>query len=148
MISLCPLALLWGWTREACVIAILWTGVLRIAEVVSACRQDLVLLSDAAPGFLCALLKIRQPKPRGRAARHQSAKIEPQDIVIVQFLEAVYKRSAPSEKLWHLSPATLRKGSMLYEGRSGLSQGMGRLHIHASFTPPHQVLVGRLTGCR
>ena len=104
-ISLCGLALLWGWTREACVIALAWTGVLRVGEVVAACRRDLVLPCDAAPGFLCALLKIRQPKTRGRAARHQ--RVEPTDVVQLQ--EAIFKRAAPSEKLWHLSPATLRR---------------------------------------
>lgn len=118
MLALCGLALLWGWAREACIIAISWTGVMRIGEVVSACRQDLVLPCDAAPCFLCVLLKIRQPKTRGRAARHQSAKIEPTDIV--QLIEAVNKRSAPTERLWHLSPATLGKRFNALQAAIGL----------------------------
>lgn len=33
MLSTVALALLWGWTREAAVIALAWTGVLRVGEV-------------------------------------------------------------------------------------------------------------------
>ena len=107
MLACVTLSLLWGWTREAAVIALAWTGVLRVHEVLQATRRDLVLPEDAAPGHISALLMIRSPKTRGRAARHQSTRIDPTDVV--QLLSAVYKKAIPSEPLWPLSPATLRK---------------------------------------
>jgi len=48
----------------------------------------------------------------------ENQKIEPTDIV--QLIEAVYKRSAPTERLWHLSPATLRKRFNALQAAIGL----------------------------
>eukprot|EP00438_Fugacium_kawagutii_P016967 Skav217281 [mRNA] locus=scaffold120:219800:220858:+ [translate_table: standard] len=107
LIASVSLALLWGWVREAAALALGWAGVLRIGEVFAACRQDLILPEDAAPGVLWALLKIKLPKTRGRAARHQSSRIEPEDIV--KLLQIAYSKLAPQELLWPHSPATLRK---------------------------------------
>lgn len=76
MISLVTLALLWGWSREAAIIALGWCGVLRIGEILQAYREDLILPADAAPGVWYALLKIKLPKTRGRAARHQSSRVD------------------------------------------------------------------------
>ena len=70
--ALCGLALLWGWPTEAAVFALTWSGLLRIGETLAATRDDLVLPCDAAPGTGFALLRILQPKARGRVARHQS----------------------------------------------------------------------------
>ena len=107
ILSTVALALLWGWTREAAVIALAWTGVLRVGEVVAATRQDLILALDSAPGVWYALLLIRSPKTRGRAARHQSSRIDPEDVVCL--LEAIFGRLTPTEFLWHHSPSTLRR---------------------------------------
>ena len=107
MLSMTSLALLWGWTQVAGVIALGWAGVLRIGEIFNAVRSDLVLPEDSAPGIQTALLKIRLPKTRGRAARHQAVKIDPSDIVAL--LSAVFGKLSPSSRLWPWSPATLRK---------------------------------------
>eukprot|EP00435_Cladocopium_sp_Y103_P023325 s568_g5.t1 len=83
MIATITLAMMWGWLREAAIIAMTWTGVLRVGESLAALRSDLVLPEDAAPGTTSALVKIRLPKTRGRAARHQSSKVDPVDIVLL-----------------------------------------------------------------
>ena len=107
MLAMCGLSLPWGWAREACFTATAWTGVLRICEIIAATRGDLVLPRDAAPGVVCALLKIKQPKTREKTARHQSSRIDPQDICfyLMQFMAELL----PQKKIWLLSPATLRK---------------------------------------
>ena len=46
-------------------------------------------------------------KTRGSAARHQAARIDPEDIVAL--LTAVFRRKPRQERLWVLSPSTLRK---------------------------------------
>lgn len=98
MLAAVSLSLLWGWLMEAAAIALAWVGVLHIGEVFAARREDLVLPSDAAPGFGAALLKIRLPKTRGRAAGHQSSRIDPEDIV--SLLACAYEDLAPGEILW------------------------------------------------
>ncbi len=83
LLAVCGLALLWGWPTEAAVFALTWSGLLRIGETISATRADLVLPCDAAPGTGFALLRILQPKTRGRVARHQSSRIDPTDVIFV-----------------------------------------------------------------
>eukprot|EP00435_Cladocopium_sp_Y103_P026094 s726_g6.t1 len=112
------LALLWGWPVEAAIILMTWCGVLRIGEVFQALRADLVLPCDAAPGLGGAILQIRQPKTRGSAARHQAARIDPQDVVAL--LSAVFRRKPRQERLWVLSPATLRKRFATLQNALGL----------------------------
>lgn len=51
-------------------------------------------------------MKIRDPKTRGRAARHQAARVDQQDIV--RLLVATYGRFDSQQKLWPFSAATLR----------------------------------------
>ena len=51
-------------------------------------RGDLVLPGNSAPGARFALLRIKCPKTRGRAARHQAARIDPPDLV--EYLAAVF----------------------------------------------------------
>ena len=101
------LALMWGWPYVASVLCIGWTGIMRIGEVILARRSDLVLPSDAAPGLHCILVKIRSPKTRGRSAKHQSARIDPVDII--KLVTAVYQNFDGDQPLWPFSPATLRK---------------------------------------
>ena len=101
------LALMWGWPYVASVLCIGWAGIMRIGEVMMARRSDLVLPSDAAPGLHCILVKIRSPKTRGRSAKHQSARIDPIDIV--KMVTAVYQNFDGEQPLWPFSPATLRK---------------------------------------
>ena len=107
LLACVSLSLLWGWLREAAVLALTWTAVLRIGEVFAARRSDLVLPQDAAPGVWFALLKVRLPKTRGRAARHQSSRVDPADIV--ELLTIAFSRLTPDEMLWPWAPATMRR---------------------------------------
>ena len=55
---------------------------LRVGEVfLEATRADLLLPADSAPGTSRILLRIKAPKTRGRAAKHQAAPVDPQDLV-------------------------------------------------------------------
>ena len=107
MVALVAVALCWGWAHEAAVILLGWTGILRIGEVLAATRRELVLPVDAVPGTTFALLIIRQPKTRGRAARHQAARIDQADVIA--YLTAMYGSSDPTTKIWPFSASTLRK---------------------------------------
>ena len=107
LIALMSLALLWGWPQVAAVFGLAWAGVLRIGEVLQATRADLVLPGDAVAGTSFALLKVREPKTRGRHAKHQAARIDPVDVI--QVLEVAYKNASGSSLLWPQSSATLRK---------------------------------------
>ena len=134
MIAATTLALLWGWLREAAIIAMTWTGVLRIGESLGACREDLVLPADAAPGMLSALLKIRLPKTRGRAARHQSSRIDPSDIV--GLLEIAFGKLNDSEKLWPGSPSMLRRRFAALLAALGLVNAAGVPYYNLSSLRP------------
>ena len=107
MAALVTAALTWGWAYEASVILTGWTGVLRIGEILAATRAELVLPCDSAPGTSFALLVIRQPKTRGRSAKHQAARIDQEDVVA--FLTAMYAKADRSARLWRYSASTLRK---------------------------------------
>ena len=72
----------------------------------SACRDDLILPRDAAPGVRFALLRISAPKSRGRAAKHQAARVDPPDII--NLLDAVFGGLQKDEK-WPFSAAILRR---------------------------------------
>lgn len=89
LLAVCSVSLLWGWPLVASMLAMTWSGLLRIGESLMASRRDLILPGDAAPGTPFALLRIGMPKTRGCAARHhQAARIDPPDIV--SLLEATY----------------------------------------------------------
>lgn len=109
-----------------------WTGVLRIGEIFAAKKEDLILPKEAAPGVTFCLLKIKLPKTRGRAARHQSAKIEPEDIVLL--LEAVFAQLLPSEPLWNRSPSLLRKRFSILQTALGLDGGRGKKELPYSLS--------------
>ena len=104
MLSTC---LMWGWATEAGVFALAWCGILRIGEVLLSKRKDLILPEDAAPGVHFILLRIRSPKTRGRAARHQAARVDPVDMI--ELISSVFGKLQPDQPLWPLSAATLRK---------------------------------------
>ena len=107
MLALTCVALMWGWPVEAALISMTSAGVLRVGATLSATRADLVLPLDSARGIDYILLRVPEPKTRGRAARHQSARIDPEDVV--SLISAVFKDYAPSRKLWSFSASTLRK---------------------------------------
>ena len=59
------------------------------------------------PGVEFILLRIRAPKARGRAAKHQAARVDPTDMV--QLITAVFGELPADRPLWPYSAATLRK---------------------------------------
>ena len=107
LLAVLTTALAWGWAAEAGIFGMAWAGLLRPGEALSARRSDLILPRDAAPGTRHALVVIRNPKTRGRAARHQSARIDPSDIV--DLLDAVFGALPGHVPLWPQSGATLRR---------------------------------------
>ena len=54
---------------------------LRIGEVLQSFRSDLILPQDTASGVTYVLLKIMEPKTRGKHARHQAARVDQSDIL-------------------------------------------------------------------
>ncbi|OLP79200.1 hypothetical protein AK812_SmicGene40547 [Symbiodinium microadriaticum] len=134
LLAVVSAALCWGWLREAALFMLAWTGLLRIGEAVSATRRDLILPSDAAPGTTFALLQIRAPKTRGRAAKHQASHIDPPDAV--QLLELAFGHLQPSARLWPMSSGALRRRFRLLQSRFGLVNTDGSPHFDlSSFRP-------------
>ena len=118
LLAISSLAMLWAWPVEAGIFLLTWAGLLRIGEVIGAYRRDLILPQDASPGTLCALLRITTPKTRGRAARHQSARIDQSDLV--EYLAHVFGGYKRDQKLWPMSSSTLRKRLNLLQSALGL----------------------------
>ena len=106
LVSLIAAALWWGWVREAAVFALAWGALLRIGEVYQATRADLILPGDVDGTNNYALLRIKEPKTRFRAARHQAGRLEHADLLEV--VRIGFERLLPHEKLWPWSRATLR----------------------------------------
>ena len=125
LLAILSVALLWGWAVEAEIFGMTWAGLLRIGESLNATRADLILPDDAAPGFDHALLQIRSPKTRGRAARHQCARIDPRDIIAL--LCAILGPLPPSAKLWPFSDGVLRRRFRTIQARLGLQDSNGPL---------------------
>ena len=106
-ISLLTACLLWGWVKEAGCFALAFGGLMRIGEVVQASRASLVLPADVMLSQRFILFSIQEPKTRGRGPRHQSAKIEAEDLV--QVITIAFGKLQRHQRLWPLSPQTLRK---------------------------------------
>ena len=99
-------AISWGWSREAAVIALAWGALLRIGEIFSAVRRDLILPTDVGGTVDFVLLRILEPKTRYRAARHQCGKLEQPDLI--EIIRIGLSHLQPHERLWPMSGATLR----------------------------------------
>ena len=106
LVAILAAAWSWGWKREAAVFALAWGALLRIGEILDACRADLILPSDVGDTIDYVLLKIREPKTRYRSARHQAGKLEQFDLIEV--VRIGFSNLMPGEKLWPWSGATLR----------------------------------------
>ncbi|CAL1161226.1 unnamed protein product [Cladocopium goreaui] len=107
LLAIMSVALLSGWLTEAAIFGLTWAGILRIGETLQATRSDLILPRDAVAGTNYVLLKICQPKTRGKHAKHQAARVDPADIVAL--LDLAFARVAPESKLWPGSAATLTR---------------------------------------
>ncbi len=106
LLSILSVCILWGWLREAACFSLAFGALLRIGEVVGASRNDLLLPGDLNHTVKHALLKIREPKTRHRAARHQVGKMEQPDLILVAQLG--FGSLKKHEKLWPFTAATLR----------------------------------------
>ena len=133
LLAVLSAALAWGWAAEAALFGLAWAGLLRPGEVLSARRIDLILPRDAAPGTKHALLVIRNPKTRGRAARHQSARVDPADVI--ELLDAVFGKLPGHALLWPQSGATLRRRLEQIQERLGLVEAGKPAFDLSSFRP-------------
>ena len=106
LVAMMTTCLIWGWTREAGLFALMWGGLCRPGEVVSACRKHLVLPLDVFNSQRFALLRIEEPKTRRKAARHQSAKVDLPDLLEV--IRIAFAGLEPSQRLWPFYGQTLR----------------------------------------
>ena len=106
LLAMLATCLVWGWTREAGLFALMWGGLCRPGEVVAAYRRHLVLPADVLGSQAFALLRIEEPKTRRRAARHQAAKVDLPDLLEV--LVVAFGALEPTQKLWPFSGQTLR----------------------------------------
>eukprot|EP00435_Cladocopium_sp_Y103_P059653 s1616_g21.t1 len=98
--------ILWGWTRFAAAIAVMWAGLLRPGELLAATRGDLLLPSDGDCTLPFGLLSVRDPKTRYTSARHQSAKIDMPDML--KIAELFYGPLKAHQRPWPYSGSTLR----------------------------------------
>lgn len=107
LLAAMSVGLMWGWPVVSALLGLTWAGLLRIGEVLAATRADLVLPYEAPPGTKHILLRIQNPKTRGRVARHQAARVDPADIVAL--VQAVFKDYGPDQPLWSMSGCNVRK---------------------------------------
>ena len=105
-LALIATALLWGWTREAGIIALCFAGILRAGEGLKALRRDLLLPSDSLYMNDFILLAIDEAKTRFSTARHQCAKVDAADMVRV--IQIGFSKLLPNEHLWPFSGQTFR----------------------------------------
>ena len=96
----------WGWDKVAGSLALMWGGLLRAGEFISATRAQLMLPRDAQGTVNFALLSIPEPKTRLTAARHQVAKLDIPDLLCVT--DMAFGDLLPQDKLWMGSGQTLR----------------------------------------
>eukprot|EP00438_Fugacium_kawagutii_P008843 Skav208543 [mRNA] locus=scaffold1216:345043:345663:+ [translate_table: standard] len=83
-----------------------WGALLRVGEFTGACRKDLLLPADTNFTNSFALLSLKEPKTRFTAARHQSAKLDIEDLL--QVVHLAFYRLQPWQRLWPQSGQTLR----------------------------------------
>ena len=103
MLSIC---MLWGWMPLASSLALMWGGLLRPGELLSALRCHLLVPSDVGGSLRHCLLTLLEPKTRYTAARHQLAKVDIPDLVEV--IEIGFSGLCDFQKLWPMSGQTLR----------------------------------------
>lgn len=106
LIAVISVAWLWGWRREAAAFALCWGALLRVGELLASYRSDLITPEDVDFTINYILLKIKEPKTRYRAARHQSGRVEQADPCFV--VSVGFQQLPKGEKLWNLSGSTLR----------------------------------------
>ena len=90
-----------------------------------------------ARGWFCAS-QHQKPKTRGRSAKHQSARVDPRDMI--DLITAAFGQLAPEAKLWPWSAATLRKRFNLLLSAIGLPSGVNgcRSWLWFGIPPPRR----------
>ena len=106
LVALIASAWCWGWSREAAIFALSFGALLRIGEVLQAKRSDVLMPEDVGHTVSYVLIRIKEPKTRFRAARHQASKVEQPDLV--QIIRVGFSSLRFDEPLWHMSGSTLR----------------------------------------
>ena len=77
-----------------------------LQSLLNACRGGLVLPQDVENTVGWVMLRVGEPKTRFKAARHQMARVEWEDLV--KLVVAVFAKLAKNEKLWPWSAQSLR----------------------------------------
>ena len=106
LLAMLSTAIIWGWTRVAGCLALGFGALLRPGEITSVFRRDVLLPSDVGFTTTAVLVSIREPKSRYSYARHQTAKADSSDLV--KIIEMAFQDLREGEKIWPLSPQTLR----------------------------------------
>ena len=106
LVALIASAWCWGWSREAAIFALSFGALLRIGEVLQSRRGDVLMPEDVDFTVSYVLIRIKEPKTRFRAARHQASKVEQPDLISI--IRLGFSGLRYDEPLWHLSGATLR----------------------------------------
>ena len=106
LVALIASAWCWGWSREAAIFALSFGALLRIGEVLQSKRGDVLMPEDVDFTVSYLLIRIKEPKTRFRAARHQASKVEQPDLISI--IRLGFSGLRYDEPLWHLSGATLR----------------------------------------
>jgi hypothetical protein len=113
-LSIIALGLFWGWYRFSDQVAMMFYGIVRPIEPLSAARGDLVLPGDVVMvDKSVAYLHIDKPKAGGRGgARHQYFSV--QTSLVIELLECLYAHKERSERLWGLSASLDVAGTQCY----------------------------------
>ena len=119
LLAMLATSLCWGWLPEAGLFGLAWGGLLRIGEATSMVRANLVLPQDVLWSQQHILARIAEPKTRMRTARHQAAKVEQADLVLL--IATAFGDLGSTDRLWPRSGQTLRRRFDLILERLGVS---------------------------
>ena len=118
LLALLSTAVLWGWIREAGLLALSFGGLLRAGECLNAVRRDLLLPRDTRFSNTFILLALEEAKTRFSAARHQCAKLDSPDLAKLVIL--AFEHLLPNERLWPHSNQTFRNRFRQLQSAIGL----------------------------
>ena len=107
LLAMVTTCLLWGWVPLAGTLSLCFGALLRAGELLSATRANLLLPRDVDNSIQYALLAIMEPKTRQSGARHQAAKLEVPDLLLVT--DMAFGGLPETSKLWRWSGQTLRQ---------------------------------------
>lgn len=97
-LALLSAAILCGWPLVAGFIASCWGRICRAGEVLLAVREDLVIPSDLGDVKGSVFLKVKEPKTRYKAARHQMARMDYPDPV--ELVSLAFGSLGMKDRLW------------------------------------------------